>query len=443
MKFPLEELKIIDQTVRMFTEPVLRGDIDMLAELWESENTKKQSRQAALNIAESDLQSAAKFVKLLEAEGIEVEYKNGKNDTIPAIAKNDDFMRGLLEHPSERVRGLAEARLGVKSTLLQTRAETLGWTARRGPLPVYIKYAGARTLRDSGGDGANWQNFKRGSAIRKSIMAPEGHLLCAIDASQIEVRAACALAKQDDMLEMFRQEHDVYTPIASEFYGRPITKTDALERGTGKQAVLSCQYGSGAERFKATAKLGVYGPPVELSIEEAQRFVDLYRTTYSKIVDFWSECGFALRKISQDVDFDFSIFKVRNKRIYLEDRPLIYDTLEWHVPTDEELSKWPDMRPHYRVKTRNGWEKMYSSKLCQNLCEAVARLIVFQAGLRIQALGHRILCRTHDELLILLANNGKQDYHVQQCKVEMNRTPTWLPNIPLACDAALGQRYSK
>ena len=86
---------------------------------------------------------------------------------------------------------------------------------------------------------------------------------------------------------------------------------------------------------------------------------------------------------------------------------------------------------------------MYGPKLVQNLCEAVARLIVFQAGLRIQAMGHRILCRNHDELLILLANDGKQEYHIEQCKQEMNRPPVWLPEIPLDCEAHVGERYAK
>jgi hypothetical protein len=153
-KFPIEELEVIDSIVKMFSEPVLDLDTAMLAKLWESENTRKAEGNAALGVEGTDLRSTELFCKLLEYEGIEIEYKDGKNGPIPAIAKNDPFMRDFLrEHDNPRVRALAEARLAEKSTLLQTRAATLGWVASRGPAPVYLFYAGAGTLRPSGGDG--------------------------------------------------------------------------------------------------------------------------------------------------------------------------------------------------------------------------------------------------------------------------------------------------
>lgn len=436
MGFPKQELHIIDQTVRLFTEPMLRADINMLADLWEKENAEKQTRLAALGVDASELQSSDKFTALLEAEGIEIERKEGKKGFIPCYAKTDQFMRDLLEHDSDRVRALAEARLGVKSTLLQTRAETLGWMARRGPLPVYLKYCGARTLRDSGGDNSNFQNFKRGSAIRKAIMAPPGYLLAPIDASQIECRVLNTLANQEDVVERFRNGHDPYIPIASEFYGRPITRSDTLERGTGKQAELSCGYGCGPPKFKDTAKLGIYGPPVDLTIDQARKFVDIYRRSHPRVVDYWTQGNFCLRRMNEGIDYDWGIFKVRNKRIYLEGRPLIYDSIEWYIDPEKGDKYW-------RVKTRKGWEKLYGAKLVQNLCEAVSRLVVFQAGLRIQAKGHRILCRTHDELLILVDNDGHQEQYLQDFLTEFRKPPEWLPELALDAEGSLNVRYSK
>jgi hypothetical protein len=153
-KFPIAELDVIDSIVKMFSQPVLELDTTMLAQLWESEAHRKANGVAALGIDAAELRSTDRFCELLEEEGIEIEYKDGKNDPIPAFAKNDPFMRDFLcEHDNPRVRALAEARLAEKSTLLQTRAETLGWVASRGPAPVYLHYSGAGTLRPSGGDG--------------------------------------------------------------------------------------------------------------------------------------------------------------------------------------------------------------------------------------------------------------------------------------------------
>lgn len=151
---PREEIEIVDITTKMFTEPCLRADLPMLAQVWTSENDNKAKRLADLNVATADLQSADRFAALLRACGVEPETKEStKGNVIYAFAKTDEWMRDLLEHPNERVRTLAEARIGAKSTLLQTRAETLGFSGRRGALPVYLRYCGAHTTRWSGGDG--------------------------------------------------------------------------------------------------------------------------------------------------------------------------------------------------------------------------------------------------------------------------------------------------
>ena len=247
--FPQEELKVIDTTLKMFTEPVLCADVDLLADIWEKENNDKQGRLDALGVRASDLASANKFAALLRAEGIEPETKNGKNEAIYAFAKTDDFMRGLLEHDSERVRTLAEARLGEKSTLMQTRAATLGWMASRGPLCVYLKYAGTGTLRVSGSDGANWLNFKRQSAMRRAIMAPDGFLLAPVDASQIECRVLHYLAggPNEPVIQKFSEQRRSLRRSRGQFYKETIYKPkrddprhDEMEakRGMGNKADL-------------------------------------------------------------------------------------------------------------------------------------------------------------------------------------------------------------
>lgn len=276
--FPAEEWDIVDEVIRMFTQPVLGADINVLKNLWEAEEAKKQNRLydiSALIIntanargidiskfmtpelwrdhAESWLQSADKFAMLLEAAGEEPETKTtAKGNVNYAFAKTDPYMRDyLLEHDNEQVRALAEARLGVKSTIQQTRAETYGFMAQRGPLPVYLRYAGAGTLRVSGGDGANWLNLKRRSPLRKSILAPQGYYLAPVDSSQIECRVLHYLAGGPDseIIKLFRNKEDPYAGLASKFYNEPIYKPkdgdprkDEMEakRGMGKQGRLMC-----------------------------------------------------------------------------------------------------------------------------------------------------------------------------------------------------------
>ncbi len=453
--FPMEEYEVVDSTVRMFTEPVLRGDVDILAKLWEDENNAKSQRMLALGIDESALQSSDRFAELLRLEGVEPETKTSpKGNEIYAFAKNDQFMRDLLEDDNERVRALAEARLGAKSTLLQTRAETLGWMARRGPMPVYLRYAGASTLRFSGGDGANWQNFKRKdkenpkatSPIRRSIMAPEGYWLAPIDSSQIEARVCAYLAGQNDLVEKFRNKEDPYIDIASKFYGRKITKDNPSERGTGKQLILSCQYGSGAETFLATAKLGIYGPPVIIDLEEAGRAVNLYRYENQAIVEYWKTANRIIARLAGGPELAWGPMTVKDHKIFLANGCMMhYDTIEYHVPTPEEAEKCKEFERdgYWRVKTRHGWKTMWGSTLVQNVCEAVSRVIVTQAMIRIKRLGFRTLNIPHDELLLLIPRDRNAEKTLELCLAEMKRTPDWLPGLPLDADGELSDRYEK
>ena len=451
--FPAEEFEVLDETLRMFTEPVLRADRPLLRRIWEAEEAAKSSRAAALGIDPAELQSAERFAELLEAEGVEIEYKAGKNGPIPAFARTDDFMRDLLDDADDRVRALAEARLGEKSTIMQTRAATLGWMASRGPLCVYLNYSGAGTLRPSGGDKSNWLNFKRGSALRSAILAPEGYWLAPVDASQIEFRVGLYLAGQNDVLDTIRAGGDPYVGIASQFYGEQIYKPAKgdprqremeQKRGCGKQASLMCQYGAAALRFKKTAKNGLYGPPVDLTIEDAARFVQLYRDMHPMVTQYWRTANRMIARLAGGEPLQWGPLLVKDHRLYLPNGCcVVYDTLEHHVPEEGEPCREHERGGYWRVRTRQGWKTMWGSKLVQNICEAVSRVIVTQAMVRIKRAGIRTLNYPYDELLLLIPKGPGAERTLEACKAEMTREVAWLPGLPLDCEGELGDCYEK
>lgn len=465
--FPLEEFDVIDSVIRMFTQPVLRADIPLLGKVWQDENTRKQKLMADLQVTEADLQSADRFAELLRAEGVEPEMKLGKVSTKTgnrkegyAFAKTDNFMRDLLENDNKRVRTLAEARLGVKSTLMQTRAETLGWMARRGSCPVYLRYAGTGTLRPSGGDGANWLNFKRGSAIRKAILAPPGYLLAPADFSQLECRILHYLAGGADepVIRDFREGKDPYVGIASRFYGETIYKPKegdprydemTAKRGMGKQGRLMCGFGASGKQFKISAKNGTYGPPVDMTLDDANEFVRLYREDNPSICGrgdgYWAQCGRMLARLAGGDPIQWGPLYVKDHRIYIQGRPLIYDTLEFHIPDDEEKQHLREFewKGYWRLKTRQGWKTMWGSKLAQNLCEGVESVIAGQAMTRLKHMGYRSLNWPYDELLLLIPDDGEPERHKEICLAEMRREVNWLPGLPLDAELNIAERYSK
>jgi hypothetical protein len=106
-----------------------------------------------LEVSPGDLSSSDRFAELLRAQGVEPETKiSGKDNEIYAFAKTDKFMQELLEDEDPIVQALALARLGMKSTMKQTRAERLGYMSQGGTMPVYLHMYGAHTTRWSGGD---------------------------------------------------------------------------------------------------------------------------------------------------------------------------------------------------------------------------------------------------------------------------------------------------
>jgi len=406
--FPKSQYAVIDIMNRMFVEPRLQGDIDVFARLWESENKKKVDILAQLGITEAHLQSADVFADLLRQYGVEPAVKDGKNGDIYAFAKTDPFMVELQEHEDETVQALAAARLDVKSTIQQTRAATLGWMARRGPLTVYLRPYGAKTTRPSGGDRSNFLNLKRddpdfvdptkGVNIKQGICAPDGYLLAPIDSSQLECRMVNYVAGQNDVVENFRLGRDPYVMVASAFYGHPVTKKDhPEERQVGKIIELQSGYGSGGEKIRATlrTKAGILITP-----QEGVKARDAYRDTHPAVTDYWKEAGRMIARLAGGDPLQWGPVTIRDHRIWLPNgAPLIYDTLEYHRPEpDEPNLKDFERDGYWRVRTRKGWERLYGSKLVENVCQALAWVVVSDAMMRVHQMGYRILNAPYDEL---------------------------------------------
>ncbi len=439
--FPKEEYLIVDQTIRMFTQPVLRADTALLARIWEKEEHDKRKRIADLRIDPAELRSSDKFADLLRARGIEPETKegpprkDGSRGTIYQFAAKDPFMEELLEHEDPEIRALAEARIGEKSNILQTRAETLGFMASRGPLCVYLRMYGAHTTRWSGGDSSNFQNFKKPDpeypeqaefSLRDAILPPEGYILAKPDASNIECRLLNFVAGQDDVIERFRNGQDPYVNVASAFYGYPVSKKDhPKERQVGKVLELQAGYGSGGLKIAATlrSKAGII-----LTEAEGLKARDAYRSTHPFVTDLWKTGTRMLARLAGGPPLDWGPTHVRDGKIYLPNGcPLNYQTLEFYRDSEAGEEYW-------RLKTRRGWTKMYGAKLVENLIQALARVVISQAFIRLVGLGYRIVGTEHDSLWILIPKDGREKWHIDRCLAEMSRTPEWLPGIPLAAE---------
>lgn len=438
---PRKELDIIDLTVRMFTEPTIEGDVALLEDIGAREIERKQKALDALGVTVKEMASAQRFAAILTGLGVEVEMKEtAAGNTIPAVAKTDEFMKGLLEDENDIISGLAAARLDVRSTIDETRSGRLAGASRRGKLPVYLGYCAAHTTRWGGGDKVNFQNFRRGGEIRKALMAPDGHLLLVVDSSQIECRILNYVAGQDDVIERFRRKEDPYVGIASKFYGREITKADKAERGTGKQLELSCGYGAGGDSIVVTAKRGTYGPPVELTAAQGLAARDLYRSTHPGVVKLWREGDEVLTRLGGPREFGFNW---RCVKAYANG-----DGSGWiEGPNGTRMLytlEWDAIGEQWKRKTRRGWSKIWGGHLVENLIQYLARIVISDIMVEVKnsLFDLKLAWMAHDELVYIVPEDVAQE-RLAQVMALFRREPDWLPGIPLDCEGSLSKRYEK
>lgn len=241
-KFPLSELRLIDLTLRMFIDPVLELDENVLRKHLDDVKAKKEALLVKASSDRDVLMSNPKFADLLRLYGVEPPMKvsptTGKQTY--AFAKNDEAFKELADHPNPEVQALVAARLGTKSTLEETRTERFIGISERGKLPVPLRYYAAHTGRWGGDDKLNLQNLPRSSPLKKAIIAPAGHVMIDSDSSQIEARTLAWLAGQDDLVEAFDRGEDVYKIMASAIYSKPTDKITKDERFVGKTTILGC-----------------------------------------------------------------------------------------------------------------------------------------------------------------------------------------------------------
>jgi DNA polymerase len=455
--FNTTELSLIDLTIRMGVVPRLEVNHLMLEAHLKHIETLKQSHLDNVGLDRSELMSNNKFALLLEAHGIEAPLKlsatTGKMTY--AFAKTDDGFKALLEHTNAEVAALASARLGVKSTLEETRTKRFMSIAGRigalrtipdegyGTLPIPLNYYGAATGRWSAGSGqkVNFQNLPRGSVIKEAIIAPEGYVIVGADLSNIELRVGMWVAGETEALKLLGEGGDLYKDFASKVFSVPYDEVTKDQRFIGKTSQLSLIFGVGAAKLRAAVKAGSGE-----DLPNAKEIVDLYRDTYTGVTKFWSKCTKAITNMAApDSKVELKEFYFGPNDIFkaaLDDKGvsrgvrlpsgLFMKYPELHKYTEEE--GWSEA---YQYKLRNGYDKLYGGKMFNNLVQGTARCIMGEIMVRVSK-RYNIVLTVHDSIYIL-APEAEAEEALEFLIREMTTPPAWLQGCPLAAEGGYGK----
>lgn len=486
--YPAKELRLIDMSIKMFTEPKLVLDAEMLGAAKVDEAAKLHNALTNADAEESTLASNDKFAELLRQYGVEPPVKISKQTGKPAFAfaKSDAHFQQLLNGDNEEVALLCDARLRVKSTQARTRAQRFIDIASRGTLPVPLNYYATETGRYGGTQQVNLQNMKRGGFLRQSIMAPEGHVIVVGDLSQIEPRVIALLADYDELLSIFNAGGDPYATFGEQMFNMPgLNKEEhPLLRQSAKSALLGCGYGLGWANFAAQLLVGFLGAkPLRYTKEDAQKFgvtqahvekfldwdknlqqmakiphtctdrellihclaakaiVDKYRATAAPVKDFWEFLsGRIQRSLIDGAEYnhkDVLLFR-KEEIVLVSGMSLKYPNLRAEKEVDEETGKTTgNMQYVYDVGPRK--EKLYGGRGVNHVTQSTARVVMTDAMLRVQK-RYPVVGTVHDELLCIVPEAEAEEatkWVYEQMVVE----PKWLPGIPLDADVGYNRRY--
>jgi DNA polymerase bacteriophage-type len=433
---PMDELDLIDMTCRMFCEPKFIVNLEALIAFRDETIARSEALIKAGGIAPKVLASNKMFPALIEELGIVVPTKvspsTGKN--IPALGKNDKAFTQMQKMYPEH-QHIWDARAAVKSRINETRAQRfIDATHNDGTISVPLRYYAAHTGRFGGTEKINMQNMPRRSPLRLALGAPVGKLVYVADLSNIEARVLAWLAGEEELLEQFRSGADVYCNFGQQIYSREINKNDhPTERFVAKTAVLGLGYGMGATKFQNTLEAGAMGPAMKFSFTEALDVVSKYRNSFSGIPMLWKKLEDKLTSTINDHYYEeWRCLTFTDDKIYLPNGlALHYNNL------GIECGKLA-----YDSRTR---ESTWGGRIAENVTQALSRLIITDAMLRIQAdktLDVDIVLTVHDEIVLIGSDQNPEEI-MRKLIAHMCTPPVWAPDLPLNAEGGYDSRYSK
>lgn len=465
---PAEEMLLIDQTIRMLVEPQFECDVELLEDALAGERFRKKQalvdmskllhtpeERAARRLLTGDdlvddvramLASAPKFSAFLKQQGVEVPMKESPTNPgtmTPALAKTDEGFIELQNHDNPIVSAAAMARLGVKSTLLETRLESFLEVAEHtnNMMPIGLNYYAAHTGRWGGGLSLNQQNLPRVSgkptdALRNSLRAPKGKKIIVSDLSGIELRMNMFLWQVPYAMELFQQDPakaDLYKKMAAAKFGVPVEEVTKDQRQLGKLLHLLCGYGGAGGAFKKSAKtMG----KLELEQAEADSSVKVYRVEHPEVVQGWRTCHLGLEKI------------LGEEEVALDPWGLCYTT-KGGIKTPKGMIRYPDLRKEYNDKGKEEYlygqgrnkSRIYGGRIDENLVQSLSRYVLSDAMLEFEKrTGTPVALCVHDEIVAVVPEK-EADAMLGELQSILRTPPKWFPQLVVWSEGDIADTY--
>lgn len=329
-----------------------------------------------------------------------------------------------------------------------------------------------------------------GDCLRGMVIAPKGRKLLAADYSNIEGRVLAWLAGEQWKLEAFQlfdqgKGPDLYKLAYAKAFGLDPDDVDKGQRQVGKVMELALGYQGGPGAFQAMAT--GYGVKVgdqwdELKAAASERVLDrvkdgwerrgkssgmdgrtwcaaellktLWRDAHPCSVAFWHEMeNAAIAAVKTGEEYEVGRIRFRKKGSFLFMELPSGRELSYAFPKIDKLATpWRDENDEIVYKdtlyfkgvdsvTRQ-WkvQTTYGGSLVENACQAVARDVLADALIALDAYGYQTVLTVHDEIV---AESSERSGTAEHFSELMTVLPDWADGLPLTAEGYEDRRYRK
>jgi len=465
----VEELWHIDTTIRMLVEPQFELDTKLLQKTLKEERARKRTMlldvatmvgayKPGMDDAETEeaaakvLASGPKFAQLLRELNVDVPMKpsptNPEKQTY-ALAKTDQSFIDLQDHPDPIVAAAACARLGVKSTLLETRIQKFleAGEAAGGMLPITTRYYGADTTGRRSGWAYNPLNLPRinpkvpnpKDTLRMSMRAPKGKKVVVADLSGIELRVnhflwkvfySTALYQADPEADLYRASYAIKMRCAPD-------EITMEQRHASKTENLGLGFGMGKDKYYVEARKA----GLSRTQEQAAEDVEDWRERHVEIVDGWRACHAALPLMLEE-----------GEHAPIDPWGLCTPVLGG-IKTPKGMIRYPDLRREQDEKTGK-WEwvygrgrhkaRIYAGKIDENIVQHLARQCIADMALAFARtpLGkrYRPALEVYDELVYVTDERDALEA-LENLQTIMRAGVSWWPELVTWSEGDIADTY--
>jgi len=389
-----------------------------------------------------------------------VERQLGKDDLPPTVRRALELRLGGAQAAVKKIDALL-ARAGaddrIRGGFRYHGAGTGRWTgegfqAQNLKRPVVDDLNSAIAAVATG----SYQHLRRsyprplaviGDCSRAMICAATGKTLIGADFSSIESRVLAWVAGEEWKLDSYRRYDATHDPrdepyciTACRIFNKPIgtyTK-DSPERNVGKTCDLAFGYAGGINAFRKFSD--------QFTDEQVKQFNKDWRAAHPEIKRLWYRLDraawTAVQQRGRIVRCGVVTFRCVGTFLWLQlpsGRKLSYpqpriigDEREQHVVfADNAAGQFQDCR--------HG-QGAYGGLWTENVVSSIARDLLADAMLRIEAAGYPIVLHVHDEVVAEVPEGfGSLDDFTRL----MVRKPVWALDLPIAAKAWTGKRYCK